>query len=220
MWLFLLVACTGSPEIASVTTPEVTGGQPITVQGSGFAPGTVAFLQGVEGEPIELVVTVGSRRELTATPPTHVRPGVYDLVIERDGEKSLAPGAITVVPPREELACAGEYTANTELSLVRAQVVIERYYRDGDRETVTLPLDEIERIEFESSEDAQGMCSAVFLRTKDGRRIVFHDDRTVDLKDRAWRVATTMGKELDITRRDAAAMTEEEAPGEAGGVGE
>jgi uncharacterized protein (DUF2384 family) len=99
--------------------------------------------------------------------------------------------------------------------LVRAQIVIERYYRDGDRESVTLPLDEIEHVEFEASEDAQGPCSAVFLRTKDGRRIVFHDDRTVDLHDRAWRVATTMGKELEITRRDAAAMTEEEAPVEA-----
>jgi len=211
-WFLLAVACTGSPEIASVATPEVSGGQVVTVAGKGFAEGTVAHLQAAGTDPVPLAVAVTSRHDLTATLPTWVRPGVYDLVIERDGMVSVAAGAVTVVPPREEVACAGEYTANTELSLVRAQVVIERYYRDGDRETVTLPLDTIARVEFEAFDDAQGTCSAVFLRTDDGRRIVFHDDRTVDLRERAWRVATTMGKELEVTRRDAAAMTEDEAP--------
>jgi len=210
-WFLFAVACMGSPEITSVAVPEVSGGQVVAVAGSGFAPGTVARLQAVDAETVPLEVVVTSRHELSATLPAWVRPGVYDLVVERDGVVNIAPGAVTVVPPREEVACAGEYTANTELSLVRAQVVIERYYRDGDRETVTLPLDTIARVEFEATEDAQGMCSAVFLRTEDGRRIVFHDDRTVDLRERAWRVATTMGKELEVTRPDAAAMTEEEA---------
>src|SRR5688572_1970407 len=158
-WFLFAVACSGSPEIASVADPEVSGGQVVSVAGRGFGPGTVARLQAADAEAVPLVVEVTSRREMTATLPAWVRPGVYDLVVERDGVASLAPAAVTVVPPREEVACAGEYTANTELSLVRAQVVIERYYRDGDRETVTLPLETIARVEYEMTEDAQGPCS-------------------------------------------------------------
>lgn len=210
-WFLLAVACSGTPQIASVSTPEVSGGQSVAVEGRGFVPGMAARLQTAGDDPVPLVVAVESRRALTARLPSWVRPGVYDLVLERAGEVTLAPGAVTVISPREEIACAGEYTANTELSLARAQVVIERYYRDGDRETVTVPLEQVTRIEYEMSDDAQGPCSAVFLRTDDGRRIVFHDDRTVDLRDRAWRVATTMGKELEVTRPDAAAMTDDDA---------
>jgi len=208
LWIVLLAACSRTPAIESVSPAQVSQGATLTVHGSHFGRGTNAHLVGGSGERVPLVVHRDSTEQLEAKLPARVRRGQWTLVVGRSGQSVWLVDAVHVVPPREEPACTDAYTANTEISLARGEVVIDRYYPNGDKEHVRLGLDDVRRVELEHAQHADGPCNAIYLRTEDGRRVVFHDDRTADLRGRAWRVAQSMGKELEVVAPDGAAMSD------------
>ncbi len=208
-WMLLVFACARGPVVHDVGPAEVAGGDVLVVEGERLREGLGAHLEIDGADRVPLAVSVLSRERLEAKLPARVRPGDWQLVVSGPTE-TLATLPVRVVTPREEPACIDEYTANTEVSLRRAEVVIDRYYRAGDKEKLRFALGDIARIEYERVELADGPCSAVYLRTDDGRRVVFSDDRAVDLYERAHRVAQAMGKELVVIRPpDGAAMTDD-----------
>ena len=207
--LFLL-GCT-TPTVSSVQPWRTPPGETVQVAGDDFSAGVRVHLakDGHRAATLEQVEVVGPT-QLTAVLPEEVEPGIYDLVVERRGRTGRLPSALELLPPVDEKPCSDEFTANTELSLMRGEVVVDRFYRSGDRQTVRLRLEDIARVEYELVDDGIQQCSVIYLRTTEGKRVVFNDDTKVDLRERAWKIARDMGKELEVTRLDATAMGEAE----------
>jgi hypothetical protein len=86
-----------------------------------------------------------------------------------------------------------------EYSQVRKEVAIERFdpTRDPERTVTRLALESIERVEYEVLRSEAGDCRVIRLKTTDGRRVVFADDDSEDLEDRAWSLAQAMGKPVE-----------------------
>lgn len=211
-WMLMLAACTPDPVVGAVRPGEVLAGQPIEVSGEGFAPGMRLSLAPEQGPELPLSsVEVKGVVLASAVVPESVAPGRYDVVVEVEGRSGRGLGALEVIQLPAEEPCAGLYTANTQLSLARGVIVIDRFYvkgpRKDERETLRIDLDEVERIEYElvkMKDDT--LCSVIFVRTGDGRRVMFDDDTKVDLKDRAYRMASEIGKPVQVTREDAQEM--------------
>ena len=47
------------------------------------------------------------------------------------------------------------------------------------------------------------MCTAVFIKNKNGTRVMFDDDEKIDLQVRANQIANELGKPIRVTRDDA-----------------
>jgi hypothetical protein len=204
-----LLGCS-SPTVSSVEPWRAPPGETVQVVGEDFSPRVKVYLakEGQHRAALEQVEVAGPTR-LSAMLPEEVDPGIYDLVVEHRGRAGRLPSALELLPPVDETPCSDEFTANTELSIIRKEVVVDRFYRNGDRQTVRLGLGEVERVEYELVDDGIRQCSVIYLRTTEGKRVVFNDDTKVDLRDRASKIARDMGKELEVTRLDAAAMGEE-----------
>ncbi len=209
VWL-LAAGCTSTPSISSVAPTEVAPGDRLEVFGEAFGEEMLVYLTTEGREAVVLDgIEVLRPRLLAGSVPGGLTPGTYDVVIDHRGHRIALDAGLQILPPLDERACSEDYTANTELSLVRKEIVIDRYFRDGERDTVRLPLDEVDRLEYEVVDLDAGRCSVIYLRTTEGRRIVFDDDPVVDLEDRAQTLARDMGKPVTVTRPDdGAAMGE------------
>lgn len=208
--LLMLAGCSRTPTLSSVAPTELSPGEDVQIFGESFGPDMLVYLT-LDGKDAVVLggVDVQGDGLVIGTVPERLAPGVYDVLVDRKGRRASLDDALHVVPPVDEVACSDAYTANTELSLVRQEVVVDRFYRDGDRQTVRMPLEKVERVEYELLRDGDGRCSVIYLRTADGRRVVFDDDREVDLRERAVKIAQDMGRPLEIGRTaDAAAMTD------------
>jgi len=173
----------------------------IKVMGNDIADNAEAFLRREEGQP----ATAFDFTE--AKVPEGMAAGTYTVGIKQDGAVASLPGVLTVEKVKADTPCAGEYTANTQLSLARKEVVLDRFYREGERETLRIPLREIERVEYELVKTAKGtLCSVIFMRTSKGERVMFDDDEKVELKERAYKLGQSMGKPVETTREDAPTM--------------
>lgn len=107
-----------------------------------------------------------------------------------------------------EAPCAGGYEANTQLALAKEQVVVDRFYDDGRRETVRVPLDAVDRLAVESIPQGDGRaCSVIWLHRTDGSRLIFDDDAEADLTPRARELGAAMGRPVDV---EAAAAPRDE----------
>jgi hypothetical protein len=105
-WYSLIICgqtCPDTPEplmIATAPASEETfdGKLNITVNGSGFAPGTTAVLQPAIGQPIAPVMSEpGDMLLTTAFSSQKIADGIYDLVVMRpDGLQTVWPGALMV----------------------------------------------------------------------------------------------------------------------------
>ncbi|MBW1878975.1 MAG: hypothetical protein JRJ84_11475 [Deltaproteobacteria bacterium] len=202
-----LLGCT-TPTLSSVEPWRAAPGERVQVAGEHFTPRVQVYLA-KDGQPraaLEQVELAGPTR-LSAVLPEE-EPGIYDLVVERRGRAGRLPSALELLPEVDETPCSDEFTANTELSIMREEVVVDRFYRNGERQTVRLGLEEIARVEYELVDDGIRQCSVIYLRTTENKRVVFNDDTKVDLRERARKIARDMGKELEVTRLDAAAMGE------------
>ncbi len=200
--LLLFAACS-APEVREVSPSEVPAGEAIAILGEHLDdPKAEVTLTQTGGTTVVLEVTNRAADSLSAMVPVRTQPGTYDVVVTRGRDESGLPAALVVTRPRDDVPCTGEYTANTQLSLGRHLVVIDRFYRDGQRETVRVPTDEIEKVEYERRVEAGKTCSAIFLRRKDATRLVFDDDSRVDLKDRATKMAKDLGVPVEIVRED------------------
>lgn len=209
--LALILACSTPPTVSSVDPNPAQPGIAVKVFGGGFEEGTTLSLAMAGGDPIpfEEVKVVGTV-VLEAKLPSELSAGTYDLVFGANGEATTVIGALVVELPVLERPCSGEYTANTQVSLNRKEAVVDRFYKNGERETVRIDLGEIERIEFENRPGEKKICSVIWFATKDGNRVIFADDDKVDLKDRAFKLSRDMNKPIaDIT-----AVEQEKTPEE------
>jgi hypothetical protein len=200
--LTLLVACSG-PEVREVSPSEIPAGEAIAIRGENLeSPDATVALTQPGGVTVPLEITSRAPDQIEASVPVRVQPGTYDVVVTRGRSESGLPGALVVGRPRDDVPCTGEYTANTQLSLGRRLVVIDRFYRNGERDTVRIPTEEVEKIEYERRVEKGETCSAIFVRKKDGARLVFDDDPAVELKDRAGKMARDLGVPFEVTRED------------------
>lgn len=212
MWSLLwLLACSSGPSVTGVDPPEVDAGEALKVTGEGFAEGATVSLVGSAGEVALQAVVVRGVVLVEATVPEGAAPGTYDLVVNQGEATSTLAGAVVIKEVPVEVPCGGQYQANSQLSLARKVIVVDKFFlkgpKKGERETVRVELDDVERIEYElvKTTDDQ-LCSVIFVKRKGGDRVMFDDDVEVDLKDRAYRFATEIGRPVVVTREDAPSM--------------
>jgi hypothetical protein len=211
--LLLLLACSSAPKLTSAQPEELVPGAELTIMGEALEGGSITLV-GVGG-PVAIPTTGSGSVVLLGTLPEELVPGSYDVVVDVGGVEATLTRAVMVKPLRSEEPCSEEYTANTQLSLARKVVVVDRFWKDGERETVRANIDEIERVEYELMRRKDGkLCSAVYMKRTDGTRLLFADDGKVDLKQRAYMLGRDMSKPVDVVREDAPGMVDAAADGE------
>ena len=202
--LSLVLACSSGPMLTSVDPGEALPGAVIKILGDGFATGAIAELaRGDQMIALEGVSVAGAVL-LEARVPESVAEGTYDLRVSMGTKEALLADALRVTAPAGDVACSGEFQSVTSTSLLTHFVDIVRQHKNGERETLRIPFDDVERLEYEATRKADGaLCSAVFLRKRDGQRVLFADDETTAWKERAYKLARDMGKPIQVTRDDS-----------------
>lgn len=209
--LLLILAACGSPApvISGVDPAEALPGDTVKVMGENFGEGVSVTIAGQPATTRALGPVL-----LEVDLPEGVEPGETQLVVTVGDQSSSQ--AFTVAEVKEDVPCAGAYTANTQLSLAREVVVIDKFFKDETRETLRIPIGEISQVEYELiAKDTDKPCSVIFVRTEDGQRHMFDDDHDVDLKERAYSMARDMGKKVSVTREDAPSLADAKGEGEA-----
>lgn len=114
---------------------------------------------------------------------------LHDVAPQLEQAADATPGA--------EVPCGGGYETNTQLALAKQLVVVDRFYEDGRRQTLRVPLGEVDHVQIERVPRATGgLCSVVWLHKTDGTRLIFDDDADADLTGRARHLAVSMGRPL------------------------
>ena len=227
-WLAAAVGLMARTQPADVTVIDPSVGPPgsqVRIEGERFGA-TVKVSLRADGAEVDHPLTLQTitPEALVAQVPQTVPPGSYSLVVSHGGTDVIVPSGFTVQAAEQDVPCSNLYRANTQVSPITEQVVIDRFYADNRRETIRVPLDEVERIEFERVTTDKGLCSVIYIKTDDGRRLRFADDiRTrehdsgLDLKARAYKLGQEISKSVDVTREDAMPAPAAEGAGEAAG---
>jgi hypothetical protein len=205
MYMFSMLvwlACSSAPTVTSVDPNPAQPGQLVKIFGEDFGEGATVGLSEEDGVATSLEeVSVAGLVMLEGTVPVHISPGKYEVTVNVDGKTGKMPVELVIELPVTEVPCSGEYTANTQVSLTRKEAAIDRFYKNGERETVRVSIDEIVKIEVEKRQTEDQTCSVIWFVKNDGKRLIFADDTKVDLKDRAYKLARDMGKDIaDITQ--------------------
>ena len=205
MWsLVLLIACgSAPPTVTSVDPSEGLPGASLKVFGEDFPAGaSVALVLEDEVVPIS-DASVRGPVLIEGTIPEGLSAGVWTVRVEADGVVGELATALTVTVPQVELPCGGKFKANTQLSLAREVVVIDRFYDDGDRKTLRIPIPQIEQVEYELVKlDDETLCGTIYMKKKDGTRVAFDDDTRLNLQPRAYKLGNVMNKPTVTTRKD------------------
>jgi len=206
-FLMIVMACSTPPTVSSVDPAEALPGATVKILGNDFVQGAAISL--VQGETTVEMSQFEVRGPvlIEGTLPEDLPAGTYTVRLQF-GEVSVSlEDALNVSAPEVEVPCGGDYTANTQLSLARKVVVIDRFYKNKERETLRIDFSAIDQVEYELVNREDGsFCSIVYIRKKDGTRVVFDDDTRVDLKERAYKIGTAIGKKVTVTRQDADVM--------------
>jgi len=102
-----------------------------------------------------------------------------------------------VKAPPPDVPCGGDYTANTQVSWVRKVIVVDRFYKDGAREVLRTPFNDVTKIEIEAVPHEKGTCSVVYILKTDGSRLRYAESLTEDLTARAYKFANELQKPVD-----------------------
>lgn len=190
--LLSLVGCV-APQIRAVEPPEVPAGDPVVIRGDDLGTGCAVSVVDAKGVETELLATgdIGDDGTCAMRVPKTLAPGVYTVRLLAGDAMASAPEALIVDRPRADEACTGKFTTNTQVSLAKGEIAIDRFYGDGNRETNTIPLSTVERVEYEE----RPTCCAVFLRTSDSRRVLYNDGPS-SLEERAKTLARTIDRPL------------------------
>jgi hypothetical protein len=205
--LLTLIACSTPPTVSTIDPSETRPGAQVKILGADFVEGVE--IQLVSGETIVPLADAQLRGPvlIEGTLPEDLPSGVYTVRLQFGEAIVSLEEALSITAPEVEIACGGEYTANTQLSLARKVVVIDRFYKNKDRETLRIDFSAVEQVEYELvKRDDATLCSIIYIRQKDGTRVVFDDDTRVDLKERAYKIGSAIGKKVAVTRQDAPAM--------------
>ena len=195
-----LWACSSGPTVETVEPNKAEVGTTVTVFGTGFSGGTEALLEREGGQRTAMVnVQPGGSVVVKADIPKTLEAGTYRVVVVSDGrEATSSPLSITTPPP--EVPCGGDYTANTQVSWARKLIVVDRFYKNGDREVVRTPFAEVEKVEIESVPHEKGTCSVVYMRKTDGSRLRYAESLKEDLSVRAYKFANELKKPVETVQ--------------------
>ena len=201
----VMLACSQPPAVSGVDPSEGLPGSEIKVVGERFGDEVSLSLSPVGGgDEVLLNVTERTAIVLSAVVPDTAPAGKYDLVVEAPGHEVRVKKGFTVKAVPKDEPCGKLYTANTATNMIVGEIVVERFYKDGRRETLRTKLTDIEQVEYERVAVGDGkLCSVVYLRKTDGDRFRYSDDIKVDLKQRAYRFAQSINKPVVVTREDA-----------------
>ncbi len=207
-FLLIAMACTTPPTLSSVSPADPLPGTALKILGDDFVPGASVDLVlddvTVPLQDVEVRGTVLIEGKL----PDDIASGTYTVNVKFGDQVVALVDALAVTAPEVETACGGEYTANTQLSLARKLIVVDRFYKKNkERETLRIDFSSVDQIEYELVKlEDEKFCSQIYIRTKDGKRVVFDDDTRVDLKERAYKIGSAIGKKVVVTRADADSM--------------
>jgi hypothetical protein len=209
--LLLGIACSQPPAVSGVDPSEGLPGSTLQVVGERFGDEvSLALAPSAGGDRVALDVTARSAVVIGATVPEAAPPGDYDLIVTVPGHEVRVKGGYVVRAVPVDEPCGKLYTANTAINAITGEVIVDRFYKDGKRETLRTKLDDITQVEYERVAVADGqLCSVVYLRTEEGGRFRFSDDIKVDLKQRAYKLGQEIGKSVKVTREDPAPATPE-----------
>lgn len=192
--LLWLLAC-ANPRIESVTPLDVAAGDAVMVRGRDLEGVCSAELVDASGVTVSLATrpTDGAVPEEVCSLriPRDLRPGRFVVTVHVGELSRTLPDGIVVGRPREEEACTGRFTSNTQVSVPRGEIAIERFFPDGFRDTVRVAITDVDRVEYEET----GPCGAVFLRDRDGGRVLYLDGPP-PLEERAKTLARTIDRPL------------------------
>lgn len=198
----LLFACGAAPQLSSVDPAESLPGAPLKILGSDLAePVSVQLVQGEQ--TVAMAAEFRGPVLLEGTLPDDLPAGSWTVRVDSGGTVVELVDALTITAAEVEAPCAGKWKANTQLSLARELVVIDRFYDDGERETLRIPIPEVEQVEYELVKlDGDQLCSVIYMKKKDGTRVSFDDDTRLNLEPRAYKLGNVMKKPTRTTRKD------------------
>lgn len=193
--LLLLMACGSDPAVLSQITPaEGPTGTELTISGTGLEAGTKATIGGValrKGASTPPTTVVG-------TVPTGMVPGAHPVVLTRaDGQ--TVQGSFTVSAPPHS-PCEDPVKIITHIPPTAEVIKIDRHHpKPNERvENIQIKAREVASILHGSVPiDAESQCTSIWIRTKDGREYLFDADKTVDLKDQAYKIGRGMNKPIE-----------------------
>ncbi|TVQ87244.1 MAG: hypothetical protein EA397_18165 [Deltaproteobacteria bacterium] len=198
--LSLLIACSGSPTLTAVEPDQALPGAELQIFGERLAAPVLVRVERPspgEAQAIELPVEGVAPDAIQVKLPEQIEPGTYDVVVTTGRYALRAPAAFRVLQPLSDVPCGELYRANTRVSSVAGEVTIDKFFRDGERETVKVRLDEIVGVELANVPGPKGgRCSVITLVRSDGDRLRFADDPKVDLHDRAHKLAQEIGRPI------------------------
>lgn len=196
----LLLACTPSSDLDRVEPDHALPGESVRIYGDRLLPPLTVRLDPAEpGESVPLELTAHEPQLLQVTLPDSASAGLYDLVVTTGRQAIRAPASFRVLAPPQDVPCGGLYRANTKVSNITGEVVIDRFYRDGERETVKIELSDIASVELSTPAGPDGgRCNVITLVQGDGDRLRFADDATVDLSIRAHKLAQEIDRPIQV----------------------
>ena len=197
-----LIACGSAPQIQSIDPKEALPGATLKILGADIvAPVSVSLVQGEQSVP--MAAELRGPVLVEGTLPAELAAGTWTVRLDSAGTVVELADALTITAVAVEEPCAGKWKANTQLSLARDLVVIDRFYEDGERETLRVPIPEIEQVEYELVQlPEEKLCSVIYMKKKDGTRVAFDDDTRLNLEPRAYKLGNVMKKPTKTTRKD------------------
>lgn len=219
---WLLACASEPPAVDSVTPGSGEVGTEITLKGAHLDGTGVSFKLG--GKPLA-DAAVKDPGTVTATVPEGIKAGPVDLIVTAgDGKSRTLSGVFTVDEPPPEDPCDPSIKRMTSIPPT-ADIVKIDLYKSDDPEDVSrssFPTRDIERIEYEARDRPdKGYCAAIWLKTKDGRQVLFDSTTTQELRIQAQKIANGLSRPLEVLHEDPLPEPEEEGgpEGAAGAAG-
>lgn len=173
MWFALIAGCVLTKEPDLVVGPLdshlVTPGEDVQLFGDGLDAQVQVVLRADDGTEIPVQASVQGD-DLRLTVPDSA-PGAYTLVIRRGEDEDTQ--VITIADPADERPCQRRYQANTGIDAIKGIGFVDRFYPDGRRERVEIPLVEVQQLEY--AYDDAAPCAAIRFRKTDGSAVLFED---------------------------------------------
>ncbi|MBX2796781.1 MAG: hypothetical protein KTR31_03900 [Myxococcales bacterium] len=203
MW-WVVLACSSGPTITSVSPSEVLPGATVQILGEGFAEGlTVVVSQESTTHPLGDVIVRGAM-VIEASLPEQMAPGSWIVRVDQDGSVARLEPGLTVMTVEEETPCGDRWrSTHSQVSRDREEVVVDRFGRDEERDIQRIDFSDVAGVEYELvrlSDDE--LCSVVYVRRTDGRRLAIDSDKKQNLATRAYRVGNALRKPTTVTRAD------------------
>ena len=194
--LIFLLACAADPPSASRISPQSgAAGTAVTISGSGFTPDTTIQL----GKSPLGELSVVDESTATGTVPAGLSPGPTNLIVSGSGGRGMTlSGAFSISVPEPDNPCDTEIKRMTQIPADGSVVKIDRHLPDGEVDRIQITARELKAVEYEETVEGEGICRAVYIRTRDDQRHLFDSSSTESLRWQAQRIATGLGKPVEV----------------------